>query len=144
MRAAISSAGLPSDTHQLVEACIARVRSGADLDDEAVLPPLPKLARRRERVVFTKSQTGVAAAVAVLPARVSTPAPPLRPTSAPGCGRRPWPIFVCAFVAGVASGASFVVSPVGHRPAVQQVTRAARTQSTGVVNTALAWLSSRR
>lgn len=137
MRAAISSAGLPSDTHQLVEACIARVRIGADLDDEAVLPPLPKLAPRRGRVVFTKSQTGVAAAVVVLPVEVSTPMP------TPGCGR-PWPIFLCAFVAGVASGASFVVSPVGHRPAVQQVTRAARTQSTGVVNTALAWLSSRR
>ena len=138
MRAAISSAGFPSDTHQLVDACIARVRSAANLGDERVLPPLPKLAPRRDVVVFTKSQTGVAAAAApavrVVVAAASAPV-----------ARRParrWPLFLCAFVASTAASAAFVVSPAGHRPAVQRATSSARAHATTAAHAARAWLSS--
>ena len=85
MRAAISSPGFPSDTYELVDACIAQVRSAAHLDDESVLPPLPKLAPRR---------------------------------------------------------AAFIASPAGHRPAVHQVTSAARGHATAAAHATRAWVSS--
>ncbi len=138
MRAAISSPGFPSDTYELVDACIAQVRSAAHLDDESVLPPLPKLAPRRDAVVFTKSQTGViVAATGEAPHVHVTPTPVLagRPT-------RPWPLFFCAFVAGVAGGAAFIASPAGHRPAVHQVTSAARGHATAAAHATRAWVSS--
>ncbi len=139
MRAAISSAGFPSDTHQLVDACIARVRSAANLGDERVLPPLPKLAPRRDVVVFTKSQTGVAAAAAPAVGVVVVAA------AAAPVARRParrWPLFMCAFVASTAASAAFIVSPAGHRPAVQRATSSARAHATTAAHAARAWLSS--
>ncbi len=138
MRAAISSAGFPSDTHQLVDACIARVRSAANLGDERVLPPLPKLAPRRDVVVFTKSQTGVAAAAApaVRVVVAAAAAPVARPPA------RRWPLFLCAFVASTAASAALIVSPAGHRPAVQRATSSARAHATTAAHAARAWLSS--
>ena len=140
MRAAISSAGFPSDTHQLVDACLARVRSAAHLDDEAVLPPLPKLAPRRGVVVFTKSQTGVAAAAPA--AAVGTV--PAVPAAAPAPRDRRWPIFLCAFVAGLAGGAAFIASPAGQLPEVRQVTSSARGHANSAVQATLALVASLR
>jgi hypothetical protein len=137
MRAAISSAGFPSDTHQLVDACIARVRSAAHLDDEDVLPPLPKLAPRRDVVVFTKSQTGVAAAATTTPVAVVAPSAPRGAARA-----RRWPLFLCAFIASTAGGAAFVASPAGQHPAVQQVTSSARVHTAAALHAAIASVSS--
>ena len=136
MRAAISTPGLPSDTFQLVDACIAHVRSAAHLDDAAVLPPLPELPPRRDVVTFTKSQTGV-----VVAASSARAAPPVAVAS-PRRATRRWPLFLCAFVASVAGGAAFIASPVGHRPAVQQVTSSARVHATAAVSATTAWVSS--
>lgn len=133
VRAAISSAGFPSDTHQLVDACIARVRSAAHLDDEAVLPPLPKLTPRRDVVVFTRSQTGVAAAAKAATVAVAAPTAVARHRA------QRWPLLLCAFIASMSAGAAFMVSPAGHRHAVQQATTSARVHAT----TAIAWISSR-
>ena len=138
MRAAISSAGFPSDTHLLVDACIARVREAARLDDDAVLPPLPRLAPRRDVVVFTRSQT-LTAAAAPVPAAVSVA--PSRPPIPRG-GR--WVIGVCAFIAGVAGGAAFAASPAARRPDVQRVTRAVQGQATDVARATMSLLSSLR
>jgi hypothetical protein len=133
MRAAISSAGFPSDTHLLVDACIARVRAAACLDDDAVLPPLPTVAPRREVVVFTKSETGVAAATPII---VEAPRPVPR--------RRRWPIFLCAFVAGIAGGAAFVASPAGQRPEVLRATHSARMHAESATHAAMSLISSLR
>lgn len=136
MRAAISSPGLPSDTFQLVDACIAHVRSAAHLDDEAVLPPLPQLPPRRDVVTFTKSQIGVVAAAASAREAAPVAVPAARQAT------RRWPLFLCAFVASVAGGAAFIASPVGHRPAVQQVTISARAHATAAAGATTAWISS--
>jgi hypothetical protein len=69
-------------------------------------------------VVFTKSQTGVAVAAARAPVLAS-------PAVADPPRARRWPMFVCAFVAGLAGGVAFIVSPVGHRREVRQVTSSA-------------------
>ena len=58
--ATASSSGFPSDTNLLVDACIARVRETARLDDDAVLPPLPMVAPRRDVVIFRKEQIAAA------------------------------------------------------------------------------------
>ena len=136
MRAAISSPGLPSDTFQLVDACIAHVRSAAHLDDDAILPPLPQLPPRREAVVFTKSETGVVVAASSAREAPVAPAPSVRRPA------RRWPLVLCAFVASVAGGAAVVASPVGHRPAVQHVTSSARAHATAAVSATTAWVSS--
>ena len=136
MRAAISSAGFPSDTHLLVDACIARVRAAAHLDDDALLPPLPTLAPRRDVVIFTRSQTATAAAAVPAVAFAASPRSASRP------GR--WPVVLCAFIAGVAGGVAFLASPAGQRPAVQRVTHAVEVQATSVARATIARLSSAR
>ena len=141
MRAEISSCDFfPSDTHMLVESCIARVRVAARLDDDAVLPPLPQVTPRRDVVIFTKSQTEAAAAsgssatvLAVLPA---PPAPPQRRS-----GR--WAFRLCALVAVAAASAAFLASPAGHRPGVERVTRAARLHVSNTAHATLALVSRR-
>jgi len=88
--------------------------------------------------VFTKSQTGVAAAAA--PAVGVVVAAATAPVA-----RRParrWPLFMCAFVASTAASAALIVSPAGHRPAVQRATSSARAHATTAAHAARAWLSS--
>jgi hypothetical protein len=51
-------------------------------------------------------------------------------------------MFLCAFVAGVAGGAAFIVSPAGQRPEVQRVTHSARTHATSAAHATIALLSS--
>ena len=143
MRAEISSCDFfPSDTHMLVESCIARVRVAARLDDDAVLPPLPQVTPRRDVVIFTKSQTEAArggpsgssaTVLAVLPAPA---APPQRRS-----GR--WAFRLCALVAVAAASAAFLASPAGHRPGVERVTRAARLHVSNTAHATLALVSRR-
>lgn len=140
VRAEISSPGYPSDTHLLVESCIARVRAAACLDDDAILPPLPVVAPRRDVVVFTESQTVLAAAAPVAAAVVVAPSPP-----PPRVTRRGnWPLLFCAFVAGVAGGAALLASPAGQRPGVQRVTHSARAHASHAAQATMTLVSSLR
>jgi hypothetical protein len=135
---AISSSGFPSDTNMLVDACIARVRETARLDDDAVLPPLPRVAPRRDVVIFSKDQTAGSAAGS---AARSTPEDATAGderggrsdvtklvSRRSGSGRSRWALAFCAMVAGAFGTAAFLGSPAGRAPSVVRATSAARAQ----------------
>lgn len=135
---AISSSGFPSDTNMLVDACIARVRETARLDDDAVLPPLPRVAPRRDVVIFRKDQTAGSAAGS---AARSTPEDATAGderggrsdvtklvSRRSGSGRSRWALAFCAMVASAFGTAAFLASPAGHAPSVVRATSAARAQ----------------
>ncbi|MEA2747962.1 MAG: hypothetical protein QOI41_2105 [Myxococcales bacterium] len=135
---AISSSGFPSDTNMLVDACIARVRETARLDDDAVLPPLPRVAPRRDVVIFSKDQTAGSAAGS---AARSTPVYETAVdewggrsdftklvSRRSGSGRSRWALAFCAMVASAFGTAAFLASPAGHAPSVVRATSAARAQ----------------
>lgn len=143
----ISSSGFPSDTNLLVDACIARVRETARLDDDAVLPPLPKVAPRRDVVIFTREQTAGSAAASGL-AR-STPDATAGDELGAGAkrdavtqlvsrrsGRRRsrWAIALCAVVASAFGTAAFLGSPAGRAPSVVRATTAARAHASAAAH----------
>ena len=119
-----SSSGFSSDTNLLVEACIAKVREAARLDDDAVLPPLPRVAPRRGVVIFAKHQMADSAAAragASPRSLTSTQCVPQRS----GRARSRWAVAFCAMVASAFGAAAFLVSPLGHTPPVLRATTAA-------------------
>jgi hypothetical protein len=123
-----SHSGFPSDTNLLVDACIARVRETARLDDDAVLPPLPRVAPRRDVVMFSKGAAlrgaGSAAAGAGAPGGAVTQLVSRRSTlSSP---RSRWAVTLCALVASAFGTAAFLESPVGRAPSVVRATEGAR------------------
>ena len=123
-----SSSGFPSDTNLLVDACIARVREAARLDDDAVLPPLPVVTPRRPVVVLTKSdQAGIAASARARDAERTSRDKPTTLSSARVSRKRPsrFPMMICGFVAGAAACIAFLSSPAGHRPSVERARDAA-------------------
>ena len=122
-----SHSGFPSDTNLLVDACIARVRETARLDDDAVLPPLPRMTPRRGVVIFAKDRTPASAAGPSL-ARGDVTQRVSRPSDRDSRGRSRWAVALCALVAGAFGTASFLASPVGHAPSVLHATAAARGQ----------------
>lgn len=149
MRAhAISShSGFPSDTNLLVDACIARVRETARLDDDAVLPPLPRVAPRCDVVIFSKEQTAGSAGAKGLAS--STPGATAGDelgggasrsaitqlvSRRRGSGRSRWAIALCAFVAGAFGTAAFLASPVGREPSVLRATSAARSHASAAAH----------
>ncbi|HSO38067.1 MAG TPA: hypothetical protein VLT33_36315, partial [Labilithrix sp.] len=66
------------------------------------------------------------------------------PAAVPAPRDRRWPIFLCAFVAGLAGGAAFIASPAGQLPSVQRATHAARGHASGAVDATIALVSSLR
>jgi hypothetical protein len=142
---AISSSGFPSDTNMLVDACIARVRETARLDDDAVLPPLPRVAPRRDVVIFRKDQTAGSAAGS---AARSTPEDATAGDERGGgrsdvtqlvsrrsdSGRSRWALGFCALVASAFGTAAFLASPAGHAPSVVRATSATRAQMSAAAN----------
>jgi hypothetical protein len=138
---AISSSGFPSDTNLLVDACIARVREAARLDDDAVLPPLPRVAPRRDVVILRKDQTAGSAAGS---AACSTPEDATAGDERGGgrsdvtqlvsrrggsaARRSRWALGFCALLAGAFGTAAFLESPAGQAPSVVRATSAARKQ----------------
>lgn len=151
----------PSDTNLLVDACIARVREAAFLDEDVVLPPLPVVAPRRDVLVMTKSDTeaagraGAATDAAGRSARArddanarrheetrrvrgsrSSSTSSLRSSGARASSR--WPMAVCGFVAGAAACAALLASPIGHRPEVERVTVSARSHASHAAHAASA------
>lgn len=150
------STGFPSDTNMLVDACIARVRETARLDDDPILPrvlprrgppPLPRTGppplpmAAHDILIIPAPETSDVQVIArprAAPTVMTRPAAPIRPA-------RParWPLMLCGFVAVVAASTSFFVSPQGRRPEVQRVTNAAERSGTKVVETAVAFFRSR-
>jgi hypothetical protein len=130
-----------SETGLLVDACIAQVRETARLDDDAVLPPLPVIAPRREVVMLSKSEVAGSAAGAGAGesgASVATAGDGLRTDRVRATTRlvsrrsglhakaSRWALVVCAFVASAFASAAFLASPMGKKPAVVHATEAAR------------------
>jgi hypothetical protein len=149
---AFAGSGFPSDTNLLVDACIQRVRETARLDDDAVLPPLPVVAPRRDVVILTKSDTAGSAAGSA--AASSTPGEPAGDAlggkrdgrSADATHRVPrrsedghaargsrWAVVLCALVAGSFACAAFLASPVGQKPSVVRVRDGARAHASHAV-----------
>lgn len=119
-----------SETGILIRDAIACVRQVARLEDKVVLPPLPKIAPRTNRVVFDKGDLARAAN------DVTVPTPPSVIVAEPPVisdtqrTRRPavrsssrFPLALCALIAIASGVASYVVSPMAHRqPAVRKAT----------------------
>ena len=130
-----------SDTSLLVEACIARVREVAQLDDDVVLPPLPVVAPRRDVVILTKkdtagsaagwpaSRTPGASAGDALGASLELDVQRISPRSAPRRTTSRLALVLCGLVAGAFASAAFLASPFGHVPAVLRATTAARSHA---------------
>lgn len=111
----------------LVDACIARVRATARLDDDAVLPPLPRIVPRRDVVILAKPDTAEAM-------RLATIAAAAQDAEKRGAGARArsrpssrLALALCGLVAVSAASAAFLASPAGarHRPAVERASGAA-------------------
>ena len=152
MSAAVStsSAGFQSDMHLLVEQCVAQVREAAGLasaEDAIVLPKAPPLSKKPPPlptkrppplpldVASSNVFLGLAPTIA-WDANITAPAAPaapaiVAPLAKPKTASR-WPLFLCAFVAGVSAGASFIASPAGQRPAVRHVVASVRAEAAHV------------
>ena len=128
MRAhAVSShSGFPSDTNLLVDACIARVRETARLDDDAVLPPLPKVAPRRDVVMFRRGPATAAGDELGAGAKRGAVTQLVSRRSRPSAPRSRWAVALCALVATAFGTAAFLGSPAGRAPSVVRATDAAR------------------
>ena len=122
-----------SDSRILIEACLAHVRKDAGLDADPVLPPLD--------VLLGKAVTPPAKRLVVGPSAREMPSPEsiVKSSVRPGkttakiersdkpeksLGRRMrWPVFLCGFIGGIFGGVALMTSPVGQKPAVQQVVK---------------------
>lgn len=129
-----AASGFPSDTNMLVDACIARVREAARLDDHPVIPmvlppPLPRKERRHDVIMVPASEIPnperIVATRAARNAKTVMTGARLAVASTPAAARAiRWPVVLCALIAFAAATASFLASPVGKRPEVQRVTSA--------------------
>jgi hypothetical protein len=136
----------PSDTNLLVDACIARVREAAFLDEDVVLPPLPVVAPRRDVIVMTKSDTEAAGRAGAATATAGRDDAKARRHEETRVVRNPrsrssragsrWPMAICGFVAGAAACAALLASPIGHRPEVVRVTVSARSHASHAAHAA--------
>lgn len=121
MRGRVSSCEFPSETGLLVDACIARVRELAQLDEVVVLPPLPHITPRRGVVILTKEDTarGLAGSPATHPPGASAGdalgasrglvVERISPRSAPRRSSHV-ALFLCVFVASAFASAAFFVA----------------------------------
>jgi hypothetical protein len=138
VRGRASSYEYPSDTSLLVDACVARVRELARLDEDVVLPPLPRVAPRRDVVILTKedmagraagspaSRAPGASAGDALGAGLGLDIERISPRSGLAPRRSRGALVHCALVACSFAVAAFLASPAGHRPDVVRVTSFAR------------------
>ena len=124
------------DTNRLVDACIARVRAEARLDDDAVLPPLPVVAPRRDVVILSKSVGERGERSRDKPTVVSL-------SRQSKLSKRPsrFPMMICGFIAGAAACAALLASPVGHWPAVERATQTARAQASHAAHATASFFS---
>jgi hypothetical protein len=119
---------LPSDSQILVDACVARVREAARLDDEPVLPPPPSSAAREIVVLSSADLVDLPSARSIAEAAGRANAKEgggvaVRPGSAARVRR--WPVVLCGLVAFAAAFASWATSPPG-KPTFDRAAQATR------------------
>lgn len=135
-----------SESHILIEACLARVRQDARLDEEPVLPPLHMLVSKPEsermRLYVGPSSRQLPSAGEIVKSVVkpvtanganaatrSRREKPTARTSKSLVRRMRWPVLLCGFVAGIFGGMAVMKSPVGEKPAVKHVVKQAQTHA---------------
>jgi hypothetical protein len=139
-----------SSTHLLIDECIANVRQTARLDDDAVLPPLPVVAPRRDVVILTKvhaAGSAASSAASSTPDETAGDVVGVQPSSrrlegthrvsrrsGPDDRASRWALVLCAVVAGSFATASFLASPAGHKPSVVRVRDGARSRASHAVH----------
>lgn len=140
MRTRASSCDFPSDTSLLVEAAVARVRQLAQLDEDVVFPPLPRVAPRRGVVILTKEDTArlreregspvrrmaPASAGDALGASLELDVERISPRSGLASRRSRAALVVCALVAFAFASAAFLASPAGRSSTVARAASATR------------------
>jgi hypothetical protein len=117
---------LPSDSQILVDACVARVREAARLDDEPVLPPPPSSGPREIVVLSSADLVDLPSARSIAEAAGRANAKEgvaVRPRSAARVRR--WPVALCGLVAFAAAFASWATSPPG-KPTFESAAQATR------------------
>lgn len=153
----MSAVGFQSDSQDLVELCLARLRADARLDDDPVLPAIEDLLPlgdddvievSTDEIIVTDaadipSATSIvreaARANASATAKERREAPTHRKARAHEAARRParWPVLLCALVATYCGVTAFLRSPLGAKPEVQVVVKASRASLTGAIDGAV-------
>ncbi len=127
--------GEESESHVLIDACLARVRIDARLDEKLVVPPLEVIVGRRPPPPYPGGHVARPVSQVMqraeppssLRLRVEAPVPMedaivatgLRHCTVEIVQRMRWPVLLCGFLAGTFGGVALMKSPEGQRPAVQ-------------------------
>ena len=153
----MSAVGFQSDSYQLVETCLARLRADAQLDEDPVLPTIDVLPESdvieidtSELVIVCESVRELPSAASIVRASVKAnqqaigrpqkEVPTLRRINAATELRAPvkharWPVVLCALVATYFGMTAFIKSPLGAKPEVQHVVKVSRGHIAGAIHT---------
>ena len=123
----------PSETHLLVDACVARVRELAHLDDHPVLPPPPPAEPPREVLVVAPEAKPLPTAKEIVAASARKDVPTVRRKRSARVAR--WPVALCGLVALASAIAAWAASP-GGRPAFDRLTLEGRAYAADVAHAA--------
>ena len=146
----MSAVGYQSDSYQLVETCLARLRVDAELDDIPVLPTIDLLPDGdvmdvdiSEVVIVSESVKELPSAASIVRESVKAnqsrkDVPTLRRNQTAAV-RKPvkhtrWPVVLCALVATYCGVTAFIKSPLGAKPEVQHVVKMSRGHIAGAMN----------
>jgi hypothetical protein len=147
----VSAVGFQSDSYQLVETCLARLRVDAQLDDDPVLPSIDLLPDDdvididvSEVVIVGDSAKELPSAASIVREsvkanqRAQKEVPTLRrmKEAAPAAARSypRWPVVLCALVATYCGLIAVIRSPLGAKPEVQHVVKVSRDHIASVVH----------
>lgn len=145
----MSAVGFQSDSYQLVETCLAKLRVDARLDDDPVLPTIDLLPECDvidvdtsdvELVIVSESAQALPSAASIVREAVKAnqkDVPTLRrmKSVAPVKKVARWPVVLCALVATYCGVTAFIKSPLGAKPEVQHVVKVARGHVAGALHT---------
>lgn len=143
----MSAVGFQSDSYQLVETCLARLRADARLDDGPVVLNIDLLPESDVMDVDMSELVIVCDSVRELPSAASIvrdsvkanqkDVPTLRriKEAAPARKHARWPVVLCALVATYFGATAFLKSPLGAKPEVQHVVKASRAHVAGALQT---------
>lgn len=123
----------PSETHLLVDACVARVRELAHLDDHPVLPPPPPPEPPREVLLVAPEAKPLPTAREIVAASARKDAPTFRRKGRRRAAR--WPVALCGLVAVAAAIAAWAASPSG-RPSFDRIALEGRAYAAEVAHAA--------
>jgi hypothetical protein len=140
----VSAVGFQSDSHQLVETCLARLRAAAQLDDDPILPTIDLLPECdvievdiSEVVIVGDSAKELPSAATIVREsieanlRTQRDVPTLRRALAARKHARKharWPVVLCGLVALCFGCAALIESPLGAAPVVQHAVTITRGQ----------------